>query len=120
MLLAYSRPRTITKAEECWAYNAADVDKVRKFLNGEIYKAFDSSPQRMREKEDNLRKTTQCIRMSFPRYNQQDALVQLDMAFDHEIAKALFPSAWDKFISVHGPIPPQDHTARYPEAHQCK
>ncbi|PYI11731.1 hypothetical protein BO78DRAFT_403110 [Aspergillus sclerotiicarbonarius CBS 121057] len=112
------KPRTIRETDECWAYNAADVDKIRKFLNEGIYRAFDKSPKRLREKEENLWQTTHCVQMRFPWNNQQDATMQLDIAFDCEIVRALFPSAWDKFISVHGPISLQDHAIAYPNSHQ--
>ncbi|KAF7623890.1 hypothetical protein F9C07_2143945 [Aspergillus flavus] len=115
---AHPRPRTITETDECWTYNAASVDKVCKFLNERLYTTFDNSPKRLREKEENLWKTTHCIRMRFPWNNQQDAIVQLDMAFDCEIVQTLFPSAWDKFILVHGPIPLQDHAVGYPNSRQ--
>ncbi|KAL4891320.1 hypothetical protein BDV59DRAFT_182206 [Aspergillus ambiguus] len=107
------KPITISESDECWTYNAAGVDKVRKFLNEGVYAAFDNSPKRIREKEENIWKTTHCVRMQFPRNNQQDAIVQLEIAFDCGIVQELFPSTWYKFISVHGPIPLQNHATGY-------
>jgi hypothetical protein len=39
--------------------------------------------------------------MSFARYNLQDAFIELDIGFDSELLQALYPSAWERFVSTH-------------------
>ncbi|KAH2362714.1 hypothetical protein KXV98_004797, partial [Aspergillus fumigatus] len=107
-----SRPTTITEADDAWAYNAADMDTAVKFFSEAIYKAIESSPKRLREKENQFVKSTQCIQMRFPRHNQQDAIVRLDVGFDSEVVKALFPTAWERLSSVHGFRSPSQSTNR--------
>lgn len=122
-LVSCSRPTTITEADDAWAYNAADMDTAVKFFSEAIYKAIESSPKRLREKENQFVKSTQCIQMRFPRHNQQDAIVRLDVGFDSEVVKALFPTAWERLSSVHGFRSPSQSTNRnieQLEPHLCK
>ncbi|KAL6229328.1 hypothetical protein BDW75DRAFT_235294 [Aspergillus navahoensis] len=103
------RPRKISETEDGRLYNAADVSKSRKFFNENIFKAIEDSPKRSHEKESNLHRTTHCIRMSFSRSDQQDAIIRLDIGFDSKIIKALFPNAWQKFTSIYGVAAPSQH-----------
>ncbi|RAH84385.1 hypothetical protein BO86DRAFT_416919 [Aspergillus japonicus CBS 114.51] len=96
------KPKTNTESDGAWFYSTADVTRARHFLNKDLYEAFENSPRRTREKENQLLTSTQCIRMSFPRYDHQDATVQLDIGFHDSIVKALFPTAWERFLTVHG------------------
>jgi hypothetical protein len=99
------------------------MDTAVKFFSEAIYKAIESSPKRLREKENQFVKTTQCIQMRFPRHNQQDAIVRLDVGFDSEVVKALFPTAWEILISVHGfrsSSPSTNSTIEPFESHLCK
>ncbi|PYH75398.1 hypothetical protein BO82DRAFT_388035 [Aspergillus uvarum CBS 121591] len=96
------KPKTNTESDGAWFYSTADVTRARHFLSKDLYEAFENSPRRTREKENQLLTSTQCIRMSFPRYDHQDATVQLDIGFHDSIVKALFPTAWERFLTVHG------------------
>lgn len=40
--------------------------------------------------------------MSFSRPEQLDAIIRLDISFNDEIVKALFPNAWERFKSKYG------------------
>lgn len=112
---------TISETDDVWLYNAADVDKSRKFFNEKLYKAIENSPQRTHEKERKLLRTTQCIRMSFSRSNKQDAVIRLDIAFDSGIIKALFPKAWEHFVEIYGAGAPSTHVNLVScEEHVCK
>lgn len=120
-LVPWLKPRTISETDEGWLYNAADVFKSRKFFNEDLYKAIENSPRRSYEKESNLHKTTHCIRMSFSRFDQQDAIIRLDIGFDSRIIKALFPKAWEKFTSIYGTgMPCQHGKPESFEAHACE
>jgi hypothetical protein len=47
--------------------------------------------------------------MSFPRSDQQDAMIRLDIGLDSGIIKALFPKAWERFMSIYGVGPLSQH-----------
>ncbi|KAL2784140.1 hypothetical protein BJX66DRAFT_317156 [Aspergillus keveii] len=96
------KPTTVTKTADLWIYDAANVDVISKLLNEDICGAIECSPRRVREKENQFLKTTQCIQMAIPRPNQSDAIVRLDVGFNCELIKALFPTAWEKLASLHG------------------
>lgn len=40
--------------------------------------------------------------MSFSRPEQLDAIIRLDISFNDQIVKALFPNAWERFKSKYG------------------
>jgi hypothetical protein len=95
------KPTTVTKTADLWIYDAANVDVISKLLNEDICGAIECSPRRVREKENQFLKTTQCIQMNIPRPNQHDAIMRLDVGFNCDLIKALFPTAWEKLVSLH-------------------
>lgn len=59
--------------------------------------------------------------MSFARSDQQDAIIRLDIGFNSGIIKALFPKAWERFMSIYGTgsLSQHDNLGSF-EAHVCE
>lgn len=59
--------------------------------------------------------------MNFPRSNQQDAIIRLDIGFDTGVIRALFLKAWEKFTSIYGIDTPNQLDAQgFLEANACE
>lgn len=112
------RPKTIADPKDAWLYDAADVYNSRSFFSEDLFKAIESSVRRSHEKESRLHKTTHCIRMSFSHSDQQDAMIRLDIGFNDEIVKALFPDAWIRFKSKYGTwVLSEQKSSEFSESH---
>jgi hypothetical protein len=75
------------------------LDVINDIFGERIYSAVETSANRISEKiKGPTLQITESVRSKFPRNNSEDAIICLNIGFDSELIRSLFPMAYEKLF----------------------
>lgn len=84
-------PPTGAQIGNKWAYDYFTLDFLRDKFGEKIIEAIEKSPVRLVEITKGAINSTKCVRMNFPEWPGQDAIVWLNIGMATDFAAILFP-----------------------------
>ncbi|KAJ6003672.1 hypothetical protein N7522_006364 [Penicillium canescens] len=111
-------PPTGAQVGNKWAYDHFTLDFIRNKFGDKIIDAIERSPVRMVETGKGAISRTNCVRMNFPEWPGQDAIVWLNVGMATDLAAILFPGTSSRVLS--SPVDPSTEKITHRTTSACQ